>query len=63
MGLVLRQAGYIVNHKRVRRLVQTMSIESDIRCGYLCQTKYSGLGYGHHICTNGRRLYALNGNP
>lgn len=28
MELVLRQAGYIVNHKRVRRLMQTMGIEA-----------------------------------
>ena len=28
MGLVLRAAGYVVNHKRVRRLMQTMGIEA-----------------------------------
>lgn len=28
MGLVLQAAGYVVNHKRVRRLMQTMGIEA-----------------------------------
>lgn len=28
MGLVLRQAGYVVNHKRVRRLRKTMGLEA-----------------------------------
>ena len=28
MGLVLEAAGYVVNHKRVRRLMQTMGIEA-----------------------------------
>lgn len=28
MGLILTQAGYLVNHKRVRRLMQTMGLEA-----------------------------------
>jgi len=39
MGPVLAQAGYVVNHKRVRRLMQTMGLESDRRCGHLSEDK------------------------
>lgn len=40
MGLALAQVGYIVNHKRVRRLMQTMGLESDRRCGNISKSKY-----------------------